>query len=165
MQYYCSLPLLSICNIIIIEFCFRIQLRSTTGKKSHICFFAALKPEFVLQKYSRMVLGYFEVTSLIITLMTSNDKLFDSIQRFPSPQHIKMHDLGVQFIRTQHASKFSICGYREKQTREPRGTREETRKRGAAPRGFAARSCVLARLPSLAKIGELARRLIRAHQW
>ena len=100
MQYYCSLPLLSICNIIIIEFCFRIQLRSTTGKKSHICFFAALKPEFVLQKYSRMVLGYFEVTSLIITLMTSNDKLFDSIQRFPSPQHIKMYDLGVQFIRT-----------------------------------------------------------------
>ena len=47
-----------------------------------------------------MVLGYFEVTSVIIALMTSNDKLFDSIQRFPSGQHIKMYDLGVQFIRT-----------------------------------------------------------------
>ena len=42
-----------------------------------------------------------------------------------------------------------------------RGTREETRKRdegrrGRDPRGFAARSRVLARLASLAQIGELA---------
>ena len=40
-----------------------------------------------------------------------------------------------------------------------RGTREETRLRGAAPRGFAARSRVRARLASLAQIGELAHRL------
>ena len=43
-------------------------------------------------------------------------------------------------------------------SRRARGTREETRKRGAAPRGFAARWRVL-RLASLAQIGELACRL------
>ena len=43
-------------------------------------------------------------------------------------------------------------GYREKYTRERHA-------RGDATRGFAARSRVLARLASLAQIGELARRL------
>ena len=43
--------------------------------------------------------------------------------------------------------------------RHARGTREETRKQGAVPRGFAARSRVLALLDSLAQIGKLARRL------
>ena len=43
--------------------------------------------------------------------------------------------------------------------RRARGTREKTRKRGAASRGFATRWRVLGRLASLAQIGELARRL------
>ena len=43
-------------------------------------------------------------------------------------------------------------GYREKYTRERHA-------RGDATRGFAARSRVLARLASLAQIGEVARRL------
>ena len=46
-------------------------------------------------------------------------------------------------------------GYREKYTRERHARRDAT----AAPRGFAARSRVRARLASLAQIGELARRL------
>ena len=46
-------------------------------------------------------------------------------------------------------------GYREKYTRERHARGDAT-----APRGFAARSRVLARLASLAQIGELARRLI-----
>ena len=40
-------------------------------------------------------------------------------------------------------------------SRRARATREETRKRGTAPRGFAARSRVLARLDLLAQIEEL----------
>ena len=49
-------------------------------------------------------------------------------------------------------------GYREKYTRE-RHARGDATAEGAAPRGFAARSCVIARLASLVQIGELARRL------
>ena len=45
-------------------------------------------------------------------------------------------------------------GYREKYTRERHARGDAT-----APRGFAARSRVRARLASLAQIGELARRL------
>ena len=44
-------------------------------------------------------------------------------------------------------------------SRHGRGTREQTRKRGAAPRGFAARLRVLPLLTSRAQIGELVRRL------
>ena len=44
-------------------------------------------------------------------------------------------------------------------SRRARGTQEEMRKRSTAPRVFAARSPVLARLDSLAQIGKLARRL------
>ena len=44
-------------------------------------------------------------------------------------------------------------------SRRARGTRGETRKLGAVPRGFTARRRVLGRLASLAQIGELARRL------
>ena len=43
-------------------------------------------------------------------------------------------------------------------SRRARATREETRKRGTAPRGFAARSRVLARLDLLAQIEELPRK-------
>ena len=43
--------------------------------------------------------------------------------------------------------------------RRARYTRQETRKWGAVPRGFAARSRLLSRLASLAQIGELARSL------
>ena len=61
-------------------------------------------------------------------------------------------------------------GTREERERNARGTREETRKRrwfggekgkflSSAPRGFDSHSRVLARLASLAQIGELARRL------
>ena len=41
-----------------------------------------------------------------------------------------------------------------------RASRERSSEGASAPRGFAARSRVLARLTSLAQIGELARRLI-----
>ena len=53
---------------------------------------------------------------------------------------------------TYPASKLSYLG-------ERRESRENARARGPAPRGIATRSSVLARLPSLAQIGELARRL------
>ena len=55
-------------------------------------------------------------------------------------------------------------GYHEKYTRERHARGDATAGGGEekrpAPRGFAARSRVLARLASLAQIGELARRLI-----
>ena len=53
-------------------------------------------------------------------------------------------------------------------SKRTRGTREKTRKRGTgepAPRGFAARSRVLARLVSAAQIGELARRPISRYHF
>ena len=50
-------------------------------------------------------------------------------------------------------------GYREKYTRERHARGDATAPR-LATRGFAARSRVLARLASLAQLGELARRLI-----
>ena len=50
-------------------------------------------------------------------------------------------------------------GYREKYTRERHARGDATAPR-LAPCGFAARFRVLARLASLAQIGELARRLI-----
>ena len=56
------------------------------------------------------------------------------------------------------ASKRSYLGKRS----EPR---ENARARRPAPRGFAARSRVLARLASLAQIGELARRLYSESPW
>ena len=60
-------------------------------------------------------------------------------------------------LRMRASSPFG--GYREKYTRERHARGDATAPR-LAPRGFAARSRVLARLASLAQIGELARRLI-----
>ena len=57
------------------------------------------------------------------------------------------------YISIQPENKLSYLGKRS-------GPRENARARGPTPRGFAARSRVLARLASLAQIGELAGRLI-----
>ena len=62
---------------------------------------------------------------------------------------------GELIISLRASSPFG--GYREKYTRERHA-------RGDATRGFAARSRVLARLASLAQIGELARRLANNEQ-
>ena len=56
-----------------------------------------------------------------------------------------------------------LFGRAKRAAREARERRREGRVGGekglSAPRGFAARSCVLVRLTSLAQTGELARRL------
>ena len=53
-------------------------------------------------------------------------------------------------------SKLSYLGKRG----EPRENAREPHENAPAPRGFAARSRILARLASLAQVGELARRLV-----
>ena len=64
----------------------------------------------------------------------------------------------IRYWSTLRASS-PFGGYREKYTRERHARGDATAPR-LAPCGFAARSRVLARLASLAQIGELARGLI-----
>ena len=59
-------------------------------------------------------------------------------------------------VESEPVSKLSYLGKRS----EPRENAREPCENAPAPRGFAARSRILARLASLAQIGELARRLV-----
>ena len=77
---------------------------------------------------------------------------------FNSENHVKFHDWNKRSDNLACEQALHL-GDIVKSTRA-RGTRDETRLRlRGAPRGFAARSRVRARLASLAQIGELALRL------